>query len=68
MSVIDCDYLPTAKVEFPPELAILIVRKASVMAAEFEERALGQMTKDARRALQSGAAPLLIARQMGLVA
>lgn len=29
MSVIDCEYLPPpAKVEFPPELALLIVRKA----------------------------------------
>lgn len=29
MSVIDCDYLPIEKVEFPPELALLIIRKAS---------------------------------------
>lgn len=33
MSVIDCDYLPIAKVEFPPKLALLIIRKVSTMAA-----------------------------------
>ena len=33
VSIIDCDYLPTDKVVFPPELALLIVRKASAMAA-----------------------------------
>ncbi len=32
MSVIDCDYLPADKVVFPPELALLIVRKAAAMA------------------------------------
>ncbi|AAO53839.1 hypothetical protein [Pseudomonas syringae group genomosp. 3] len=66
MSVIDCDYLPTAKVEFPPELALLIVRKAGAMATAFEEKALDQMTADARRALQRGVEPRVIARQMGL--
>jgi len=39
MSVIDCDYLPADKVVFPPELALLIVRKAAAMAAAFEEQA-----------------------------
>ena len=33
MSVIDCDYLPDpSKTTFPPELALLIVRKAASMA------------------------------------
>ncbi|RMP33894.1 hypothetical protein ALQ25_03749 [Pseudomonas coronafaciens pv. atropurpurea] len=36
MSIIDCNYLPTAKVEFPPELALLFVRRAEKMAAAFE--------------------------------
>ncbi|WP_122679556.1 hypothetical protein [Pseudomonas viridiflava] len=55
MSVIDCDYLPNAeRVTFPPELALLIVRKAGAMAAAFEEKALDQMTADARRALANG--------------
>ncbi|KPY83845.1 hypothetical protein RA263_22910 [Pseudomonas syringae pv. tagetis] len=67
MSVIDCDYLPSRpKVEFPPELALLIVRKAAAMATKFEEKALDQMTTDARRALQRGVEPRVIARQMGL--
>jgi hypothetical protein len=66
MSVINCDYLPTDKVVFPPELALLIVRKASAMAAAFEEQALDQLTKDARRALVQGAEPRRVIRQMRL--
>ncbi|KPW34498.1 hypothetical protein ALP45_02751 [Pseudomonas coronafaciens pv. atropurpurea] len=67
MTVIDCDCLPNAeRVTFPPGLALLIVRKAGAMAAVFEEKALDQMTADARRALADGAEPRLIARQMGL--
>lgn len=54
MSVIGCDYLPADKVMFPPELALLIVRKASTMAGTFEEQALNQLTKDARCALIAG--------------
>jgi len=38
MSVIDCDYLPDpSKTTFPPELALLIVRKAASMAEAFEQ-------------------------------
>lgn len=66
MSVIDCDYLPMEKVEFPPELALLIVRKAGAMAAAFEEQALDQLTKDARRALSHGAEPRRVIREMCL--
>ncbi|MGV8865143.1 MAG: hypothetical protein ACOH2T_28880 [Pseudomonas sp.] len=67
MPVIECSYLPSAaKVEFPPELALLIVRKAGVLAAAFEEKALDQMTLDAKRALSSGVEPRVIAMQMGL--
>ena len=66
MSVIDCDYLPADKVVFPPELALLIVRKASAMETAFEEQALDQLTKDARRAIKQGADPLQIIRQMRL--
>ncbi|WP_010214220.1 hypothetical protein [Pseudomonas sp. R81] len=66
MSVIDCDYLPTDKVAFPPELALLIVRKASAMAAAFEEQALDQLTKDARRALSQGTDPRRVIREMRL--
>lgn len=53
MSVIDCDYLPTNKVKIPAELALLIIRNAS-MAAAFEEKALDQLNKDTRRALSQG--------------
>lgn len=66
MFVIDCDYLPAYKVVFPPELALLIVRKASAMAAAFEEQALDQHTKDARRALLRGAEPGRGIREMRL--
>lgn len=66
MSVIDCDYLPADKVMFPAELALLIVRKASAMAAAFEEQALDQLTKDARRALSQGVEPHQVIREMRL--
>lgn len=67
MSVIECAYLPSpAKVDFPPELALLIVRKAAAMATAFEEKTLDQMTADARRALARGVEPRQIVRQMGL--
>ena len=66
MSVIDCDFLPIEKVVFPPELALLIIRKVSAMAAAFEEQALDQLTKDARRALVQGAEPRRVIREMRL--
>lgn len=66
MSVINCDYLPTDKVVFPPELALLIVRKASAMAAAFEEQALDQLTRDARHALSQGTEPGRVIRKMRL--
>lgn len=66
MSVIDCDYLLADKVVFPPELALLIVRKASAMAAAFEEQALDQLTKDARRALSRGTDPRRVIKEMRL--
>lgn len=67
MSVIDCDYLPDPEpITFPPELALLIVRKAAVMAEVFESKALDQMTMDACRALRNGMEPRRIIRQMGL--
>lgn len=66
MSVIDCDYLPVPKVAFPPELALLTVRKAAALAKEFEGKALDQMTMDARRELARGVAPAVIAWRMML--
>ena len=64
VSVIDCDYLPADKVVFPPELALLIVRKANAMAAAFEEQVVDQLTKDARRALSQGTDPRRVIREM----
>lgn len=67
MSIIQRDYLQeTPRVAFPPELALLIVRKAAAMATTFEEKALTQMTRDARRELQMGREPGQIVRMMGL--
>jgi len=66
MSVIDCDYLPSNKVEFPPELALLIIRKAAAMAAVFEDQALNQLTRDARRAILQGSEPRRVIREMHL--
>lgn len=67
MSVIDCDYLPThSAAEFPPELAVLIVRKAASMAAAFEEKALDQLTRDEISAIAIGADPRQVIRQMRL--
>lgn len=58
MSVIDCDYLPAPEpITFPPELALLIVRKAAAMAEAFESKALDQMTRDVSRALRDGMEP-----------
>ena len=66
MSAIDCNYLPADKVVFPPELALLIVRKASAMSAAFEEQALDQLIMDARRALSQGTEPRRVIREMRL--
>lgn len=67
MSVIDCDYLPDPfKTIFPPELALLIVRKAASMAEAFEQQALDQLTNDAISAISAGADPRQVIRQMRL--
>lgn len=67
LPIIDREYLPTAeRMAFQPELALQIVRIASKEAAAFEGQALDQMTKDARRLLQSGADPVVFRRQMRL--
>ena len=67
MSIIERDYLPERRqVEMPPELALLMIRKAAAMAAQFEEAALDEMTRMARRALQRGTDQRLIVRQMEL--
>jgi hypothetical protein len=67
MSVIDCPYLDEVKVTVPPELALLIVRKAAAMASLFEEKALDQLTADALRELRMGTDPKVIYRQLNLL-
>lgn len=67
MSIIDCNYLPdSAKTIFPPELALLIVRKAASLADSFEQQALDQLTRDATSAIAAGADPRQVIRQMRL--
>ncbi|WP_433769347.1 hypothetical protein [Pseudomonas putida] len=66
MSIIDCPYLDEVKVNVPPELALLIVRKAAKLAADFEERALDQLTNDALRELRRGTDARVIYRQLSL--
>ncbi|WP_313210944.1 hypothetical protein [Stutzerimonas nitrititolerans] len=67
MSIIRRDYLePSKPVEFPPELALLIIRKAATMAATFENDALDEMIRAARRRLRDGIEPRTIIRQLGL--
>lgn len=53
-------------VQFPPELAVLIVRKASALATKFELEAIETMKTTAERALRRGADMRVIIRQMEL--
>lgn len=66
MSIIDCPYLDEIKVVVPPELALLIVRKAAKLAADFEEQALDQLTSDTLRELRRGTDAWVIYRQLSL--
>lgn len=70
MTTFHRDYLPPPKpeekAEVPEELAVRIVRKAVAMADQLQERAIDQMVRDARRALERGASAELIIRQMEL--
>jgi len=66
MSIIQRDYLQAKPVEFPPELALLIVRKAARMAQQFENKALEEMTRAATRRLRQGIEPKTIVRQLEL--
>lgn len=67
MSIIERDYLPRRKSPpIPPELALLIVRKAATMAATFESKALDQLKRDVERAIEEGVSLPRIARELGL--
>lgn len=56
----------TQAVTFPEDLALQIARKAHALSERFEDQALDQMIRDARRALARGVEPRVIAREMGL--
>lgn len=67
MSIFDNEYLPDpSKTKFPPELALLIVRKAASLADAFEQQALDQLIRDATSAIAAGADPHQVIRQMRL--
>lgn len=70
MSIIEgADYLDEyrpVKIECPPELALMIVRKAAVMATQFELAAIETMKATAERALRRGDDMRVIVRQMEL--
>lgn len=67
MGIIQREYLQDPQpVEFPPELALLIVRKAQRMAAQLENDALDTMTTTAQRALRRGVGMRQIVREMEL--
>ncbi|TXH92770.1 hypothetical protein [Aquipseudomonas alcaligenes] len=53
-------------VDYLPELALLMIRKAAAMAAKFEDQALDEMTKVVTRRLRQGTEPRLIVRQLEL--
>jgi len=52
--------------DFPPMLALQIVRKAAALAGEFEDAALTKLTTDARTALKYGMHPKEVARVLKL--
>lgn len=60
------EYRWSKRTPFPRELATMIARKASLMAASFEDLAVRQMVRDAQRALERGDSAAQIAREMDL--
>ena len=60
------DYSRPQRAPFPRVLAVGIARKASNMAARFEEQAIKQMVSDAQRALNNGVSPEKIAEELAL--
>jgi hypothetical protein len=60
------DYTRPQHAPFPPALATMIARKASIMAARLEDQAIRSMVRDAQRALDRGVATDVIAREMEL--
>lgn len=60
------EYSRPQRAPFPRVLAVGIARKASNMAARFEEQAIKQMVRDAQRALDRGVTAPEIEHQLGL--
>lgn len=60
------DYTRPKHAPFPVELAAMIARKASIMAARLEDQAVRAMVREAQRALDRGVAAEQIAREMEL--
>lgn len=67
MTIAPRSYLPEPKpAKFPPELAIMILKKAQAMAAKHEEDCLDAMTRTARQMLAKGMEPAEVAWQLKL--
>lgn len=60
------DYSRPKPKPFPRDLAIMIARKASIMASRLEEQATREMVREAQRSLDRGVKADVIAREMGL--
>ena len=60
------DYSRPKHAPFPTELAAMIARKASIMAARLEDQAIRTMVRDAQCALDRGVTAPEIADQLGL--
>lgn len=67
MTIAPRDYLADPQPQpVPKELAILIVRKASGMAEQFEQQCLDTLIRAARDQLSLGQEPVEIIRQLKL--
>ena len=60
------DYSRPKSKPFPRELAIMIARKADVIARKLEDQAIANMVREAQRALDRGMSQAEIARDLGL--
>lgn len=60
------DYSRPKSKPFPRDLAIMIARKADVIARKLEDQAIAKMVREAQRALDRGMSQTEIARDLGL--
>jgi len=61
------DYSRPKSKPFPRDLAIMIARKADVIARKLEDQAIAKMVREAQRALDRGLSVADIAREMVLL-